>query len=405
MNHSWKWAGIVIFYIVICFFSLITLNTRTDEIQSHLPNLEGVYNNGINHVFSENYAAANTPLPYILIAYVCKITGFNISLSLARTAGMITGIVFLIILANILQGYKTDLYLTLVSILLYPYFIKTTFSFHPSIYGLLFCLLSLFFLKSDKIHYLLLAGFFAALAVLSQQIYLFLPLWFAITTFIRYYKNDFNFSCFFKKNLIFNLFMVLPFYFLVSWNGITAEQFRHHSISFGANSLCNLTGIIIVFGGIFFPFVFEKFKTFKLESVLIIAAISVLMCLFFSPKWNAFGGSGEISGYTFKVLNRLSEYSYLIYFLVEVVLTFLGLLLLYYIIFSTSINIEYKLLVITAGLGLLLLDIFSERYLVHLVILIIVLVYRTLKRRITKYVLASWISIQGLVFYWYWILR
>ena len=149
----------------------------------------------------------------------------------------------------------------------------------------------------------------------------------------------------------------------------------------------------------------EKVRGINIKVIFSTAFISVLLCLFFSPKWNAFGGSGEISGYTYKIMNYILSYSYLVFMSIEILLAFSGLLIFIIFFRMSFVKMEYKYLILLSGASLLILDIFSERYLIHIFILMIIPLFIIMKSKITKIILSSWICIQGVVFYWYWIVR
>lgn len=385
--------------------SLHSLNVRTDERISHLPNLDGFYNDGIKHALSVSYSAANTPLPYIIIANSCKLFGVKPDLIVARFHGFIFGAAFLFIFSFLIKQYVSNVFLISLSVLFYPYFIKPTFSFYLSIYGLLFFALSYFFLLKRNYFSIAVAGFFCTLAILSQQVYLFLPFWFMFLTFLEYRKNKIDFKRFLNANLLFNLFLIFPIYLFFLWGGLTNEHFRNHSLSFGHNIIPNMTGMVVIFGSLYFPLALERIKSIDYKMLISLAVLSLFLCLFFSPIWNNYGGSGQISGYTYKVLDFIRSFSSTLFILIESLLAFSGLIVLYVIFSDTYINSSFKYLVLFSSISLLLMDIFSERYFLHVIIILLGLVFFVLKEQLSKRILSGWFGLQGLIFYWYWIIR
>src|SRR6478735_1876497 len=76
------WAGTGIATICI-LVSLVNIGRFTmDEKIFHYPNVLNVLDNGMGAIFNSRYSAANTPVPYFIVAFFAKI--FSPGLGLAR---------------------------------------------------------------------------------------------------------------------------------------------------------------------------------------------------------------------------------------------------------------------------------------------------------------------------------
>ena len=107
LHHVLTIAGI---FAVLTIASLIQNKPKIDEFQSHLPAVERTYSIGVmNYVFGKDYAAANTPLPYVIGAYAFKSLGVKPSLTAARIVNLIFGfisfILFYLIAARVNNKY------------------------------------------------------------------------------------------------------------------------------------------------------------------------------------------------------------------------------------------------------------------------------------------------------------
>src|SRR5579872_5270499 len=174
-------------FILFVFFFLLSLTKvgsfTLDETLFHYPNVINFYQNGIGATFDSKYSAANTPLPYIIVAGLAKL--ISPSLVLAR---IVTGIFsfFTLLLAMHLLNRQGAYPYSVFVLLFYPYFFLNSFVFYPVNYGLFFALLGLLALdrerkkngygKEGKGYWRdLLAGVCLSLAVLCQQFYLVVP--------------------------------------------------------------------------------------------------------------------------------------------------------------------------------------------------------------------------------------
>ena len=66
----------VFIFLFFLMLSLLRINRYTlDETVFHYPNFLNFYENGWEATFNEKYSAANTPLPYIIVATLAKFFG------------------------------------------------------------------------------------------------------------------------------------------------------------------------------------------------------------------------------------------------------------------------------------------------------------------------------------------
>lgn len=158
-------------YLVFGVISIQTGNIHFDESNSHLPALElFTSNDPVTASLSAEYSSASTPLPYIIASLPLKLFNLKPSLSSARLVNIIISFICLIIFIKLVK--KADFLYPAMILFFYPYFLKPSFAFFMSVYGLFFFLIFIYFiLKKNN------AGFFLgslslSLAILSQQFYL-----------------------------------------------------------------------------------------------------------------------------------------------------------------------------------------------------------------------------------------
>src|SRR5262249_2083677 len=145
-----------------------------DETVFHYPNAINFYENGFDAIFNARYSAANTPLPYMIVAAIAKITGPG--LVVARVVTAVFSFCAFVIAVRLLKKHGADSHSYFV-LLFYPYFFNHCFVFYVANYGLFFALLALLVLDTNEQGYLtsFVVGILLSLAVLCQQFYLVVP--------------------------------------------------------------------------------------------------------------------------------------------------------------------------------------------------------------------------------------
>ena len=297
---------IISIYIAFAAISLTRLNPHLDEIDSHLPTTKIFYNNDIiSAITSQDYKSASTPLPYIIVSTPLKIFNITPTLFTARLFNILISLITLFIFIRLCDGKKNNLIIPALILLFYPYFIKPSFAFFMSIYGLMFFLLFIYLIEKKTGINIFFSGLSLALAVLCQQFYLIV---FVFYIGYRLYKEYFTESG--SKSLLSLIYFLLPFILplivFVLWGGLTHRNYRSWGTGF---SFVNLTGVLVTLGSVLFPYMIFNIKEIKVRGLITLLFLSVLLVLFAFPVWVNQPTVGGISGLTFNFLDKVNDYS------------------------------------------------------------------------------------------------
>jgi len=401
-----QWSGLLIF-VFFFVLSLTKVGSFTlDEILFHYPNVVNFYENGLGAAFNARYSAANTPLPYIIVAEIARLTGP--SLVLARiTTGMLSFFTFLMAM-KLLKRHGADNYSAFV-ILFYPYFFVNSFVFYAVNYGLFFALLALLVLdnKKDKDAWFpdFLAGVCLSLAVLCQQFYLVMPaaIAFSKTILVFRQKEGTLFRRLIKvsiSNLLLFLPLTVPGLLFVKWKGLTHPNFHVHSLSFFPSTI---TAVLFVSGFIFLPYLIQSYKKIKAPTLFFAAVGAALLVLFFKPAFSDFQGPGLFTGITYHLLTLAGVISPAITTLLMMGLACCGILFYTLLFKSLSSQWDYVLFAICMFLvlGYAANTQIGERHLLALIIFLFLLVLPRIRRPV-----AIWypgvMAVLGIGYFVYW---
>ncbi len=388
-------------YILFSTVSLFQGQAKIDEHSNHLPVLQGMHEQGyFNYIFSEDYKAANTPLPYLFPLLIAKITSANSFLIISRSLNFIVSFLTLLLFLLLLKRSESRYKYSVLLLLFYPYFIKTSFVFYLSIYGLFFLLLSIYLLtKETKLHSLS-SGLSAAAAVLSQQFIIALPFAFAVWKFLKRRKP---FERKEKINyILFSLPFIIPAILFITWGGLTHSNWRFHD---PAIDVTHFTALFTILGGVFFPFVIDKIKSTSNYESIALMILSMLLTIFFVPTWGGKAYEAQVTGYTYHFLSLVNNISSVLFFAIHTVLCFSGLQIVTILIRANKNRMETLILITALILSFIYFfdTVFSERHLLPLVALIFILVIPRIQ---SKLVLNLWIIYQvvfGSVYFYYWL--
>lgn len=409
LSYSIKiFLKIIIIYFLFSTASLITLNPHFDEKYFHLPTVKSFYENSfIDVINNSTYKSSNTPLPYIIGAVVHKVIGIQPSLFSIRLLNIFFSASSLIFFYLLLK--PTSIYPMLI-LFFYPYFLKPSFAYFISIYGLFFFLSSLLFLYWVGNWSKLISGLLLSFAVLSQQfyliIYLTLILYFLILKsnaaenlhFNKYLDLKFQISH--RQIFLFSFSILIPLILFINWGGLTHPDFRVWRLK---PNLINITSISIILGGMLFPYVLINIKQIDKKVFFICSILSLLLILFAAPVWTNTPQEGGIRGLTFHALALIGKQIPLMEFLLNVVLSTTGLLSLLLIIQSGLIGKSFfiPLMILIFIAGFALTNLLSERHLLPLIVLSYIYIFKT---QIDKLFLKFWFAIQtsiGLIYFYY----
>ncbi len=411
-----KYYFIIPLYLLFAYLSLSTLYPKFDEYYAHLPTLKSIYNgNVIDEILSDDYKAANTPLPYLLIALPAKLIHSAPDLLTTRIINIFISFITIFLLLYLYRkknkspsglhpaGTGNILYFILI-IFFYPYFLKPSFTYYLAVYGLLFFILTIIFLTKDGYINLALAGIFNSLAILSQQFYLIVPVWYLFYSIVNT-KQSVDIKSGVTKLLIFSFPLIIPLLLFISWEGLVPGNFAQYKVTTALISLSNLTVMTVVFGGLFLFFVLDNYKKIKISWLSVYLFSAILLNAFFNPQWDIISGPGKISGYTYHALEYLNVWGFLPGLFIKIVLSAIGISTLHLLFLSLTDRNDklYYVLIILFIIGFTFSTPLSERHILPLVILLYLLLFPKIKN---KLIIKIWLVTQiliGSVYFYYWI--
>lgn len=391
----------VLFFVFVLFgfVSLTTKNIHIDELESHIPTVRYfMENSAIDAITGEGYKSASTPLPYILLASVFNLMDISADITSVRTANIIISFLTMLILLFILRNEPFS-FPSMLIIFFYPYFLKPTFTFHMAMYGLIFFLLFLIYSRKDSFYSTFAAGLCLSLAVSAQQFYLIIvPFYFFLLG-----KRFIDLKSDRKTTGIQILSFSLPFLLLIPifllWGGLTHPSYSSWGISFYPEYT---TSVLIVLGGTLAPFLFFHLKVLNTKILIIITSLAVILVIFAYPVWVSQPMIGGISGYSFRTIDIIANYSSVIGFLIKLLLTVLGLYSFVFIYKKRKqINIVLLISFIAFIIGFMINKLPSERHMLPLVITSYLIVFSLLKN---KSVYNIWVPLQiilGSIYFYY----
>jgi len=388
-------------YLLCSTVSLFQGQTKLDEHKNHLPVLQGMNEQGyFNYIFSDDYKTANTPLPYLFPLLIAKITSANSFLIISRSLNIIVSFITLLLFLLLLKRLESRYKYSVLLLLFYPYFIKTSFVFYLSIYGLFFLLSAICLSTKETKLRSFSSGLSGAAALLSQQFIIALPFAFAVWKFLKR-KDPFE-----RKGItnyiLFFLPFIIPAILFITWGGLTHPNWRFHSPTI---DFTHFTALFTILGGVFFPFIIDKIKAINKSESIALMILSLLLTIFFVPNWGEYGWEGQVTGYTYNFLTRVNDISSILFFVIHFVLCFSGLQIFTIIIRSGKNRMEMLIIITALILSFIYFfdTVFSERHLLPLVALLFILVIPRIQN---KLLLNLWIIYQvvfGSVYFYYWL--
>lgn len=379
---------LVIIMISIWLVTAITLSSiygpLSDEKNFHLPTVVVFQDKTVSNAINDPaYGPANTPLPYIITAFL--LNGHQPEITILRLLSLFLSVLTLVLIYLLLKvlNPQQPLWLPLLLILLQPYFYKSTFTFYMAVYGLLFALaalVALLYMKDTFMAYLV-SGIAVAFAILCQQFYLVLPAVFLIIIVLR--KNDKRTLHKVINVLIFLLPLVLPLLLFYSWGGITHPRYQPYAVSGPGlqaflNNIppANFTAILAICGFYLFPLTIMRVHQLKLSWIATAAVASLLLAVFNSPEYSSSQGFNQVTGLVYRLLNTLYITSPFVKTVAESVLVFSGLTSVYSILALENNSARVIIKLTAAGLFIVLMlnSLLSERHLVSLVVFLLLMV-------------------------------
>lgn len=393
-------AVVILLYAIFGIISLVSLNPHIDERESHLPTVKTFYDNGIlNAIESDGYKSASTPLPYIIVSTPLKIFNIEPALFSVRLSNIIISLAAILIFTLIIKPGTKDFIYPLLILFFYPYYLKPSFAFFMSIYGLVFFLLFIYLIERMSAGYILTAGLSLAAAVLCQQFYLI------VFVFIVSYKlyREFFIDDASKRvlNLVYFLLpFILPLIVFLLWGGLTHPNYRSWGTGF---SFINLTGVLVTLGAALLPYMVFNIKKIKVQILVMLLLLSVLLVVFAFPVWVNQPTVGGISGITFNFLAKVDSINSLLSIVFKTIFCFMGMSS-FLLFFKKAINNYDWLLLflfVVLAIGFSLNKLPSERHMLPLIAVGYLFVFNhSVKKNVLRYWLAYSIIIGSVYFYY-----
>jgi hypothetical protein len=272
-------------------------------------------------------------------------------------------------------------------VLYYPYFFENSFVFYTVNYGVFFFVIALLLMKkttsSNYYRNSLFVGLSLSMATLCQQFYLVIP--FAILSF-RFFEmargKKLGIASDRYKFVISSLLLLLPMAFpallFFRWEGLTHPAFEQHELVF---NIPVVVSIFFVVGFYFIFFLAQHLKRIRRVDVLLSLLISIILVLFFKPKFNDLQGEGYFTGI---VVHTISLSKNLWLWLPHIIMTILSTAGVLTLITFLRLGVSsWDMLLFTMALALSVTYIVNsqigERHLLGMMVLLLFLLMPRLK--------------------------
>lgn len=391
---------IILLYAFFSVVSLVTLNSHIDERESHLPTVKNFYDNDVlTAIKGDRYKSASTPLPYLIVSAPLKLFSIEPSLAAARSFNMIISLIVLFIFILLCEEKKNGLIFPALILFFYPYFLKPSFAFFMSIYGLMFFLAFVYFIQNQTKGNVFIGSLSLAAAVLCQQFYLIVFVFYA--GYLLYKEFIIESSSKSVINLFYFLMpLTLPLILFLIWGGLVHPAYRAWGTDF---SFSGPTGVLVTLGAVLLPYMVFNIKELKLKEVPIVLIISLLAVVFAYPVWVNQPTVGGISGITFNFLSKVNDFSSVLSFIIKTSFCFMGIAS--FVIFYKKVKEDKSrllfLLYIALAIGFSFNRLPSERHMLPLIAAGYLFVFNQVNKVVVlKYWLGYSIIIGSVYFYY-----
>jgi len=391
---------IIFLYLIFSVISLVTLNSHIDERESHLPTVKYFYENDIlTAIKGDGYKSASTPLPYLIVSAPLKILNITPTLFTARLFNILISLIALFIFIRLCDEKKNRLLFVVLILFFYPYFLKPSFAFFMSIYGLMFFLLFIYLIEKKGNGRIFLAGLSLAAAVLCQQFYLIVFVFYA--GYLLYKEFRLRVSLESLLHLFYFLLpFILPVIVFLLWRGLVHPSYQAWGTAY---SLAGLTGVLIALGAVLLPYIAFNIKEIRLKEIPLLLILSLMLMVFAFPVWASQPTEGGITGITFNFLSKVNDFSGVISIILKTSFCFSGMAS-FLICFKKIIDDKSKLmylLYIALAIGFSLNRLPSERHMLPLIVTAYLFIFNMgSKESLLKSWLAYQVIIGGVYFYY-----
>lgn len=361
----------------------------SDEMKFHLPLAQQFYQTPVLQVvLGDEYAAANTPLPYIVSVGLIKIAGITPDIYILRIINLSVYVLAVIVL---FYGFlKRDIWI-LIIVAFNVYLLKSAVLYYMADWGILFFCTFLILLRCNKDLYkpvtlflLVLASLFA---IMSQQFYMILPVAFLFGALIQ---NDYKVNAkLLPAILVVCAVLLLPSLLFLKWGGLTHKNFSgFNPVAFAPT---NITAILAIVGFNLSPYIL--YKVIKERKFYWIPAVAALVFgVFLTPRYEHYMYEGAIVGITFRVIDAVAMHSEVGTRLIASCFVYLGMLTLYEVVRIPERSIEIRVQQIAVLLFSILYVFTShigERHMVPMVFLLYLMLLPRLENRKILYIWAA----------------
>ena len=400
VQHRKEIIIILVLYSIFGAVSLITLNAHIDERESHLPTVQNFYDNDIFiAIKGDGYKSASTPLPYLIVSVPLKIFKIKPTLFAARSFNIIISLITIFLFLQLCDCKNNSLLYPAIIILFYPYFLKPSFAFFMSIYGLMFFLFFIYIIEKKGNGNIFLAGLSLAAAVLCQQFYLIVFVFYAGYRLYRAYLIESRTGAILSL-LYFLLPFILPVIVFLLWGGLVHPAYKAWGTAF---SLYSLTGVLVTLGAVLLPYMVFNIKEIKVSGLIIVLILSLLIVVFAFPMWVNQPTAGGISGITFNFLSKVNDFSSVLSFILKTSFCLLGMgsFIIFYKKVSGDKSRLLFLFYIVLAIGFSLNRLPSERHMFPLIVIAYLIIFNQVNKQIIlKYWLGYQVIIGSIYFYY-----
>ncbi len=372
-----------------------------DETDFHYPNVLNFYQHGWEAIFNHAYSAANTPLPYLIVAGLAKLVGP--SLVLARVVTAVFSFLAFAATLTVLARLKIPPVYGFVPFF-YPYFFLHAFIFYVINYGLFFGLLGLVFLSKpgNSRGQELLAGTCFSLAILCQQFYLMFlaaALLMRAWTFWQQRSQPGSFGPFLVSCVALGLPALLPLFIFFRWGGLVHPNFKVHQLAFLPS---NITALLMVTGFYFAPVAFTKIKAADSWKWVLAIFSAVMLTLYFTPVYSNFDGAGKFNGLVYHLLYFITGGHRLVLDVLLVILVASGLVVFANLAFARKNGFEWLLFccAVLLAASYSMSAMLGERHLLAMVYILFLLALARFRPSIANVYLPV-MAVLGIAYYYY----
>lgn len=185
----------------------------------------------------------------------------------------------------------------------------------------------------------------------------------------------------------------------ILWNGWTHPNFHAWGI---VVRLEYITAVLLVLGGVLFPYILDKWKEFSKSEIIIAILLAVVLVVFFYPVWVNEPTLGGISGYSFHMIDIICQINFLFGNFIKILCVFVGILVLVHILCKNNkINEILKAIFIALLVGFIINRLPSERHMLPLITTAFLMTLPFSPKTVINRIWIPYQAILGIVYFYY----